>query len=266
MAAAIMRPQRDARQRLGLARREQNTGARAHREPPAASRAGAAVAGAATADRARRRLWRRPRATPPGVQDHDDQEQHDRGGEQRRAVVAGGVAHLEREVRGQRAHRIERRVRQLHGVAGHHDDRHRLADARGPSRGSPPRRCPERAAGRTTRRIVCHWVAPIASEPSRYERGTACSASSEIAMIVGRIITPRITAAGQRRRARPAEVLPDPGQHDDDPHEAVDHRRDAREDLDRRLEDLRARAAAPSRRARSRRRARAARRQPARPP
>ena len=32
---------------------------------------------------------------------------------------------------------------------------------------------PERAAGSTTRQIVCHCVAPMASAPSRYSLGTA---------------------------------------------------------------------------------------------
>ncbi len=41
-------------------------------------------------------------------------------------------------------------------------------------------------AGRTWRRIVCHWVAPSASEPSRIEGGTARIASRAAMMIVGR--------------------------------------------------------------------------------
>ncbi|MEZ4717019.1 MAG: hypothetical protein R2851_13180 [Caldilineaceae bacterium] len=32
---------------------------------------------------------------------------------------------------------------------------------------------PGRAAGNTTRQMVCHWVAPMASAPSRYSLGTA---------------------------------------------------------------------------------------------
>ena len=56
------------------------------------------------------------------------------------------------------------------------------------ARPSPSRKAatiPERAAGTTTREIVCHWVAPMARELSRSARGTACSASSETETIVG---------------------------------------------------------------------------------
>ncbi|KAF5037333.1 hypothetical protein DSECCO2_565740 [anaerobic digester metagenome] len=49
---------------------------------------------------------------------------------------------------------------------------------------------PENAAGTTTCRIVCHRVAPRASDPSRNSRGTLLIASSETEMIVGRAMIP----------------------------------------------------------------------------
>ena len=50
---------------------------------------------------------------------------------------------------------------------------------------------PEMAAGTMTLLIVCHRVAPIASEPSLNSRGTALMASSETLIIVGRAMIPR---------------------------------------------------------------------------
>ena len=44
---------------------------------------------------------------------------------------------------------------------------------------------PGSARGSTMRRIVCHFVAPQASEPSRIERGTAASASSVATITTG---------------------------------------------------------------------------------
>ncbi len=45
-----------------------------------------------------------------GVEDHDNDEQDDAGGEEGLAVVAGGVAHLEGDVAGQGADRVEQAV------------------------------------------------------------------------------------------------------------------------------------------------------------
>ncbi len=52
---------------------------------------------------------------------------------------------------------------------------------------------PGAAGASTTRRIVCHRVAPSAREPSRSPCGTCRSASSVVRMIVGRIISPSVT-------------------------------------------------------------------------
>ena len=54
---------------------------------------------------------------------------------------------------------------------------------------------PERAAGKTTRRLVCIRLAPIASDPCRIACGTAEKASSDSEAIVGMIITPRTRPA-----------------------------------------------------------------------
>ena len=54
---------------------------------------------------------------------------------------------------------------------------------------------PERAAGTITRLIVCHRVAPMASEPSRNSCGTELIASSDTLTIVGRAMIPRRTDA-----------------------------------------------------------------------
>jgi hypothetical protein len=48
-----------------------------------------------------------------------------------------------------------------------------------------PVKTPLRAAGKVTRHIVCHWVAPHARAASRYDLGTESSASSETDTIVG---------------------------------------------------------------------------------
>ena len=54
---------------------------------------------------------------------------------------------------------------------------------------------PGAAAGRTTRRIVWNLVAPVASEASRIERGTAASASSEATMTTGTVSRPSVSDA-----------------------------------------------------------------------
>ena len=58
---------------------------------------------------------------------------------------------------------------------------------------------PGAAAGSTTRRIVWNLVAPMASEASRIERGTAASASSEATMTTGTV---------RRARVREAQRMP----------------------------------------------------------
>jgi hypothetical protein len=49
------------------------------------------------------------------------------------------------------------------------------------------------AAGRTCFQIVCHWVAPRASEPSRIEGGTARIASRPAMITTGSTSRPRVS-------------------------------------------------------------------------
>ena len=56
-------------------------------------------------------------------------------------------------------------------------------------------RIPGAAAGRTTRWMVCHLVAPAASEASRMERGTAASASSAATITTGTVSRARVSEA-----------------------------------------------------------------------
>ena len=54
---------------------------------------------------------------------------------------------------------------------------------------------PGSACGSTMRRIVCHFDAPQASEPSRTERGTAASASSVATITTGTVRSARVSEA-----------------------------------------------------------------------
>ncbi len=54
---------------------------------------------------------------------------------------------------------------------------------------------PGAAAGSTTRRIVWNFVAPVASEASRIDRGTAPSASSDATMTTGTVSRPSVSEA-----------------------------------------------------------------------
>ena len=54
---------------------------------------------------------------------------------------------------------------------------------------------PDRAAGKTTRSVVCIRLAPMANEPCRIACGTADMASSASEAMVGMIITPRTRPA-----------------------------------------------------------------------
>ena len=54
---------------------------------------------------------------------------------------------------------------------------------------------PGAAAGSTTRRIVWNFVAPVASDASRIERGTAPSASSDATMTTGTVSRPSVSDA-----------------------------------------------------------------------
>ncbi len=58
-----------------------------------------------------------------------------------------------------------------------------------------PVRMPGAAAGSTTRRIVWNFVAPVASDASRIERGTADSASSAATITTGTVSRPSVSDA-----------------------------------------------------------------------
>ena len=84
------------------------------------------------------------------------------------------------------------------------------------------------AAGRTWRRIVCHWVAPSASEPSRIDGGTARSASRAARITIGRTSRVRVMRAGEEDEAEVERAADDEGESED----AVDDRGHGGEVLD----------------------------------
>ena len=53
---------------------------------------------------------------------------------------------------------------------------------------------PASAPGRTCFQIVCHFVAPSASEPSRIDGGTARNASRETMITTGSTSSPSVSA------------------------------------------------------------------------
>ncbi len=83
------------------------------------------------------------------------------------------------------------------------------------------------AAGSTWRQVVCHRVAPSASEPNRISCGTDLIASREAMMTTGRISRARVMRGGGHREAQ-AEGAGDQPQAED----AVDDRRHGGEVLD----------------------------------
>ena len=62
------------------------------------------------------------------IDDQDEHEQHNAGGDQRLAVEVGGVAHLDDDVGGHRAQALEQALGHPCLVACDHNDRHRLTD------------------------------------------------------------------------------------------------------------------------------------------
>ena len=62
---------------------------------------------------------------------------------------------------------------------------------------------PGMAAGRTCFQIVCHWVAPSASDPSRIDGGTARIASRAVMITTGRTRSPRVSAPASTTRPKP---------------------------------------------------------------
>ena len=83
-------------------------------------------------------------------------------------------------------------------------------------------------AGRTWRRIVCHCVAPSASEPSRIEGGTARIASRAAMITVGKTSRARVREPAATTKPRSSGPADDEGE----PEDAVDDRWDRREVLD----------------------------------
>ena len=119
---------------------------------------------------------------------------------------------------------------------------HRLADRPGDRRARRRRRCRTARPGRRPGRDTCILVEPSAYAPSRRRCGTADMASSDSEAIVGMIMTPITMPAARRvEDVRPVADRPDvPEQRGDEGQgeEAVDHGRDAGQDLQHRLEDL----------------------------
>ena len=77
-------------------------------------------------------------------------------------------------------------------------------------------------------RIVCHWVAPSASEPSRIEAGTARIASRAAMITIGSTSSARVSAAGSEDEAEVERAADDEGE----PEDAVDDRGHRGEVLD----------------------------------
>ena len=62
---------------------------------------------------------------------------------------------------------------------------------------------PGRAVGRTTRRTVCHWVVPRASEASRSPLGTSRSTTSAVVQTTGIMLMHRASEAAKPLRSWP---------------------------------------------------------------
>ena len=60
---------------------------------------------------------------------------------------------------------------------------------------------PGRAVGSTTRRTVCQWVVPSASEASRRPLGTSRSTTSAVVVTTGIMLTLRAIAAAKPLRS-----------------------------------------------------------------
>src|SRR2546430_9058487 len=69
---------------------------------------------------------------------------------------------------------------------------------------------PGRAYGKTFFRIVCHLVAPSASEPSRNPFGTARNDSSLAVMIAGRTIKPSVNQPENSETFQPKKITNNP--------------------------------------------------------
>src|SRR5439155_11240330 len=69
---------------------------------------------------------------------------------------------------------------------------------------------PGNAYGKTFFRMVCHLLAPSASEPSRNPCGTARSDSSHAVMIAGRTISPRVNQPESNETFQPKKMTNNP--------------------------------------------------------
>ena len=70
-----------------------------------------------------------------------------------------------------------------------------------------PDTIPDRAVGRLTFLMVCHFEAPSASDPSLYAWGTALSDTSAMLIMVGRIMIARINPAASTLYPGPSPKL-----------------------------------------------------------
>ena len=152
------------------------------------------------------------------------------------AMVARGVAHLERDVGGQRAHRLQDRVRDAHRVAGHHDHRHGLAHRA--AHAEDDRGDDSRARGGQH-----HAADGLPLRGAERERSLPVTARHRFEGVDGdaddggQDHDSEDHRAGQRRGARAAQVLADPRHQQHHAHEAVHHRRNPGQQLDGRFEN-----------------------------
>ena len=132
----------------------------------------------------------------------DDQQDDDRGGGEQLNSSCGlrdPVEDLDRQRRELRRDRLGLKVTKIAAPT-------RISGAVSPiardSARITPVAMPGIEAGRTCRQIVCHWVAPSASEPSRIEGGTARIASRAAMITTGSTSSAERQRAGERGRAR----------------------------------------------------------------
>ena len=120
----------------------------------------------------------------------------------------------------------------MHRVAQNHDHGHGLSD------GPPHPRMtlattPDRAAGIKTRQIVCQWVAPRERAPSLKVRGRALRESSEMLIIVGRIMRPKTKEPARTLKPGPPRCFRIMGTRTINPQKPINHRRNGCQKLNR---------------------------------
>src|SRR5665648_301915 len=169
---------------------------------------------------------------PPGdeggaqIQDHDDDEEHDAGGEQGLPVAAGGVTQLQGDIAGQGAHRVQNRSRDLEGVASHHDHRHGLPD--GPAH--PENNCGNDAGGGRGQHHPANRLPAGGPQGQRAvpievrHRGEGVDGDADDR---GENHDAQNDGRGQQRQPGPPQVVADEGHQPDDPQKAIHHRGNA---------------------------------------